>query len=68
VNGHLDDIPVAQVPRFPEELREYMRSEGSILKEIKDKKALSDQLEKRLDGELEKFKHSFNVGEEESLV
>jgi F-type H+/Na+-transporting ATPase subunit alpha len=68
VNGHLDDIPVAQVPRFQEELREYMRSEGSILKEIKDKKELSDELEKRLDGELEKFKHSFNVGEEESLV
>jgi F-type H+/Na+-transporting ATPase subunit alpha len=68
VNGHLDDIPVAQVPRFQEELREYMRSEGSILKEIKDKKELSDELEKRLDEELGKFKHSFNVGEEESLV
>src|SRR5438477_8851501 len=68
VNGHLDDIPVSQVPRFQDELREYMRSEGSILKEIKDKKELSDDLEKSLDEELEKFKHSFNVGAEESLV
>jgi F-type H+-transporting ATPase subunit alpha len=68
VNGHLDEIPVSQVPRFQDELREYMRSEGTILKEVKDKKELSDDLEKRLDEELEKFKHSFNVGEEESLV
>jgi F-type H+/Na+-transporting ATPase subunit alpha len=68
VNGHLDDIPVPQVPRFQEELREYMRSEGSILKEIKEKRELSDELAKRLDEELGKFKHSFNVEEEESLV
>jgi F-type H+-transporting ATPase subunit alpha len=68
VNGHLDDIPVSQVPRFQEELREYTRTEGSILKEIKERRELSDELEKRLNEELEKFKHSFNVGEEESLV
>ena len=68
VNGHLDDIPVSQVPRFQDELREYMRSEGSILKEIKDKKELSDELEKRLEEAIGKFKQTFNVGEEESLV
>jgi F-type H+-transporting ATPase subunit alpha len=68
VNGHLDDIPVSQVPRFQDELREYMRSDGSILKEIKDKKELSDELEKRLEETIGKFKQTFNVGEEESLV
>jgi F-type H+-transporting ATPase subunit alpha len=68
VNGFLDDIPVAQVPRFQDELREYMRSEGSILKEIKEKRELSDELEKKIDEALEKFKQGFNVGEEESLV
>ena len=36
VNGFLDDIPVSQVPRFQEELREYMRTEGAILKEIRE--------------------------------
>src|SRR5881227_2583832 len=30
VNGYLDDIPTAQVPRFQEELREYMRADESI--------------------------------------
>jgi F-type H+-transporting ATPase subunit alpha len=68
VNGHLDDIPVAQVPRFQDELREYMRTEESILKEIRGKKELSDDLEKRLDEAIEKFKRTFNVEEEESLV
>jgi len=68
VNGFLDDIPVAQVPRFQEELREYMRTEESILKEIREQKELSDDLAKRLDEAIEKFKQSFNVGEEESLV
>ena len=28
VNGFLDDIPVDQVPRFQDELREHMRAEG----------------------------------------
>ncbi|MDQ3822847.1 MAG: F0F1 ATP synthase subunit alpha, partial [Actinomycetota bacterium] len=28
VNGYLDEIPVEQVPRFQEELREHMRAEG----------------------------------------
>ena len=68
VNGFLDDIPVPQVPRFQEELRESMRSEGSILKEIRESGDLSDELAKRLEQELEKFKQGFNVEEEQSLV
>src|SRR5207237_6077603 len=32
VNGYLDKVPVPQIPRFQDELREYLRSEGSILK------------------------------------
>jgi F-type H+-transporting ATPase subunit alpha len=68
VNGFLDDIPVSQVPRFQEELREYMRADGSILKEVKVKKELTDDLEKRLNEAIQKFKQTFNVEEEESLV
>src|SRR5437764_1637526 len=68
VNGYLDDIPVEQVPRFQGELREYMRTDESILKEIREQKELSDDLEKRLGEAIDKFKQSFNVGEEESLV
>jgi F-type H+-transporting ATPase subunit alpha len=68
IHGYLDDIPVAQIPRFHEELREYMRAEGAILKEIREKKELSDELGKRLAEEIEKFKNTFNVEAEEGLV
>jgi F-type H+/Na+-transporting ATPase subunit alpha len=68
VHGHLDDIPVAQVPRFQEELREFMRTEESILKQIREKKELTDDLEQRLEEQIKKFKQTFNVEAEESLV
>jgi F-type H+-transporting ATPase subunit alpha len=68
VNGYLDDIPVAQVPRFQEELREHLRAEESVLRDIRETKELSDDLQERLNGEIEKFKNSFNVEREESLV
>jgi F-type H+-transporting ATPase subunit alpha len=67
VNGYLDDIPTDQVPRFQEELREYLRAEGTIYKEIRETGDLPDELAKRLDEEIQKFKQSFNV-EETSLV
>ena len=68
INGFLDDIPVGQIPRFQQELREYMRTEGAILKEIREQQELGDELRKRLDAELEKFKKSFNVEQEEALT
>jgi F-type H+-transporting ATPase subunit alpha len=68
VNGFLDPIPVPQVPRFQDELREYLRSEGSILKDIRETGDLSDETTKKLEAELKKFQGSFNVQEEASLV
>ena len=68
INGHLDEIPVAQVPRFQDELREALRSEGSIYKEIEETKDLGDDLVAKLDAELEKFKKGFNVEEDKGLV
>jgi F-type H+/Na+-transporting ATPase subunit alpha len=68
VNGFLDEIPVPQVPRFQDELREHMRTEGSVLKEIRESGDLSDETAEKLDGELQKFKQGFNVQEETSLV
>jgi F-type H+/Na+-transporting ATPase subunit alpha len=64
VHGHLDEVPTAQVPRFQEELREYLRTEGSIYKEIREQGDLPDDLEERLKQEVEKFKNSFVVVEE----
>ena len=68
VNGFLDDIPVPQVPRFQDELREHMRTEGSVLKEIRETGDLSDETAEKLDAELQKFKQMFNVEKEEALV
>ncbi len=65
--GYLDDIPTPQVPRFQDELREHLRAEETIYKEIRETGELPDELAERLNGEIEKFKHSFNV-QEESLV
>jgi F-type H+-transporting ATPase subunit alpha len=64
VHGHLDEVPTSQVPRFQEELREYLRTEGSIYKEIRDSGDLPDELEERLKDEVEKFVNSFVVVEE----
>jgi F-type H+-transporting ATPase subunit alpha len=61
VNGYLDDIPTSEVVRFQEELREYLRSSGEVYKEIRETGELSDELEKKLQAEIEKFKQGFNV-------
>jgi F-type H+/Na+-transporting ATPase subunit alpha len=68
VNGFLDKIPVPQVPRFQDELREHLRSEGSVLKEIRESGDLSDETAEKLDAELKKFMQMFNVEEEAALV
>src|SRR5881398_1407928 len=44
INGHLDDIPTPQVPRFQDELREYLRAEESIYREIRETGELPDDL------------------------
>jgi len=68
VNGFLDEVPVEQVPRFQEELREHMRTEGSVLKEIRESGDLSDETTEKLEAELKKFQQGFNVQEEAALV
>jgi F-type H+/Na+-transporting ATPase subunit alpha len=68
INGYLDDIPTAQVSRFQDELREYLRTEGSVYDETRDQKDLSDELQDKLKAEIEKFKESFAVKEDTGLV
>jgi F-type H+-transporting ATPase subunit alpha len=67
-HGYLDGIPPAQVPRFQEELREHLRTEGTIYKEIEETKEVADEAAARLEEELKKFLNSFNVEQETSLV
>jgi F-type H+-transporting ATPase subunit alpha len=67
VNGHLDEIPTAQVQRFQDELREHMRTEQTIYEAIRESGDLSDETTQKLDAELEKFKKGFNIQEESAL-
>jgi F-type H+-transporting ATPase subunit alpha len=64
VNGYLDPIPVVDVPRFLEELRDHLRAEESILEEIRESGELPDELEQRLDQEVQRFAKGFKASEE----
>jgi len=66
--GLLDKIPTGQVPRFHDELREHLRTEGSIYAAIRESGDLSDEVAAKLDAELERFLHGFNVEEEKGLA
>jgi F-type H+/Na+-transporting ATPase subunit alpha len=65
--GFLDEIPADQVQRFQDELREHLRTEGSVYETIREAKELSDEAQERLRAEIEKFAKTFSV-KEESLV
>jgi F-type H+-transporting ATPase subunit alpha len=64
VNGYLDAIPVVDVPRFLQELRDHLRADDSILKKIRDGGELPDELSDRLDEELKRFAKGFKASEE----
>jgi F-type H+/Na+-transporting ATPase subunit alpha len=64
VNGYLDDIPTSDVSRFLEELREHVRTEGTIVKEIRGSGDLSEEVEKRLAEEIDRYTKRFAVTEE----
>ncbi|MEA2426009.1 MAG: F-type H+/Na+-transporting ATPase subunit alpha, partial [Thermoleophilaceae bacterium] len=68
LNGFLSDVPAAQVPRFQEELREHLRAEGTVYKEIAETKDIGPELGERLEAELAKFVKGFNVQTEHGLV
>jgi F-type H+-transporting ATPase subunit alpha len=67
INGWLDEVPVGQVPRFHDELREHLRTEGSVYEAIRTSGDLSDETEQTLRKELEHFQGVFNVAEEKGL-
>jgi F-type H+/Na+-transporting ATPase subunit alpha len=63
IHGYLDEVPVEQVPRFQDELREHMRTESSILDAIREQRELSDELTEKLHAEIKKFAGMFNIQE-----
>ncbi len=68
INGHLDGVPVPQVPRFQEELRETLRAERSVYAAIRDTGDITDETNAKLDEELAKFVKGFAVEEEKGLA
>ena len=68
INGWLDAVPVAQVPRFHDELREHLRTEASVLEAIRESGEISDDTEAKLKAELEHFVDVFAVEEEKALA
>jgi F-type H+-transporting ATPase subunit alpha len=68
VNGFLDEIPVADVPRFAAELVEHLRAEGTILKSIRETGDLPDDIAAKLDEEIKKVVQGFAPAESDSLL
>jgi len=66
--GYLDKIPVPQVPRFQDELREHLRAEESVFRTIRESGNIDEETEKELRAELDRFSNTFSVEQEEALV
>ena len=59
-NGYLDDLPVEAVRKFEKELYAFLDHERpDILQEIREKKALDDDLKKKIKEALDTFKSKF---------
>jgi F-type H+-transporting ATPase subunit alpha len=59
IHGYLEPIPVEDVARFQDDVREHLRSEGTIYAEIREQKDLSDELSEKLHAELKKVADRF---------
>ena len=68
VNGYLDGVPVPQVPRFHEELREAFRTHKDVYASIRESGEITDEVEEKLKAELDRFVSSFSVEEEKGLA
>jgi F-type H+/Na+-transporting ATPase subunit alpha len=59
INGFLDDVPVEDVPRFQDELRERLRAGGKVYESIRETKDLTDETTETLNAEIERAKEAF---------
>jgi F-type H+-transporting ATPase subunit alpha len=61
VNGFLDDLPVSKIRQFEKEYYAFMDNKHpEIVREIAEKKVLSDELQKKINQAIEEFKLIFN--------
>jgi F-type H+/Na+-transporting ATPase subunit alpha len=68
IQGFLDDIPPTQVPRFHEELREFLRTDGAVYAGIRDTNDFPDEAQEAARRQIEKFKEAFAVHEESGVA
>jgi F-type H+-transporting ATPase subunit alpha len=60
LEGFLDDLPISSLKSFEEELYKFVEQKHpDLLKEIAEKKSLSDDLKSRIDKALKAFKKKF---------
>jgi F-type H+-transporting ATPase subunit alpha len=68
IHGYLDDIPVVDVPRFQDELREHLRAEGSVYESIRETGDLTDETAEKLDEAIKRFKEAFQPSEQAAVA
>jgi F-type H+-transporting ATPase subunit alpha len=67
--GLLDDLAIEQVRPFEAELNRFLdTSQTGLLQEIRDKKALDDQVKEKLNSVIKEFKDRFVAQHKEALV
>ena len=67
--GMLDDLAVEQVRPFEAELNRFLdTSQAGLLQEIRDKKALDDQIKNKLNTVIKEFKERFVAQHKDALV
>ncbi|WNG91609.1 F0F1 ATP synthase subunit alpha [Mycobacterium sp. ITM-2016-00318] len=67
--GHLDSVPVEDVQKFEREFLEHVKSSHeNILKEIRESKKLSEELEETLEKAVNDFKKGFATTDGSSVV
>ncbi len=58
-NGLLDDVEVKDLRAFEDGLYPYLESSGTVLADIASKKALDDDIKKRLTDSINDYKKNF---------
>jgi F-type H+-transporting ATPase subunit alpha len=60
-NGFLDEIPVEDVPRYQDDLRQTMRANREVYEAIRDSGQLTDETQAKLRTQVEEFAKGFEV-------
>jgi F-type H+-transporting ATPase subunit alpha len=67
--GHLDSVPAGDVARFETEFIDHLRgSHEGVLKEIRESKAMSDDISDKLEDTVNQFKKGFSTSDGSSVV